>query len=271
MKIKQLILCTSLVVLSSQASAIMNIRPKPVDGHQHNRNANKEFILTGVENSQVKLFTPQLESSEIKIIDNVISFKPTGKDNYHALVAQREYTDSTGIVTQESAIRYVYMNGKPTGRSPSELTQFIKTPLEIVPDPLPREHWHYKAGDTINFVVRFNSEILADQPVSLSTGNGTVLKGRTNIDGEISFQLPDDFPSTQAGRRNNPASELLLHTTWSHEGEKYASWLSSDYQVDPSHWRHTDLGAWITTGGFIFGAFITGLGFRNKTASRKKK
>ncbi len=271
MTFKQFIIATSLIALSGQASAIMNIRPQPMKGHQHNRNAAKSFILTGAENSQVKLFAPDLDMSAIALNDAVISFKPTGKDNYHALVAQRQYTDAGGRINNESAMRYVYMHGKPTGHSPSDLTALEKTRLEIVPDPLPREHWRYKAGDTFHFIVRFDGKPLSNLRVSLSTSNGSILNSTTNLHGKISFKLPDDFPDTQPGRSQNESGELLLHAEWIEHNQIYASWLSADYHVDPSHWQDTNLGAWVATGGFMFGAFVTGLGFRNKTAKRKNK
>jgi hypothetical protein len=261
----QLLHFMTLSILSVNASAVMTIRPAPDDGHQHNRRAAKIFNLTGYENSQIKFLTPNLSIRDLETSDGKISLQPTGKDNYHALFATREHK---GV--QESAIRYVYFNGKPTGHSPDEITFFKKFDFEIIPDPLAREHWHYKAGDDITFVIRFNNTPLSLHPVSLSTSNASVIELLTDTQGRVTFKLPDDFPETKAGDRANKAGELLIHAKYSANGKQYATWLSSDYKVNPAHWRNTELGSMVMGGGFLFGAFITGLGLkRNRKGSKK--
>ena len=133
------------------AYAVMTIKPIPKDDHEHNRRAPKLFKLTGHENSQLKFITPDLQRKDIKTDKGRFAIKPTGKANYHALFATRLHNQ-----VQESAIRYVYFNGKPTGHSPREITSLAKAELEIIPDPLPREHWHYKAGEKSQFYRAFS-------------------------------------------------------------------------------------------------------------------
>jgi len=256
---------TILSIMALDVSAIMTIRPAPMKDHQHDRRAPKVFNLTGFENSQIKFITPDLQSSDIQTTDGKISLRPTGKDNYHALYALRE---QNGV--KESAIRYVYFNGKPTGHSPSEITFLNKTDFEIIPDPLAREHWHYKAGDSIAFVIRFKNSPLASHPVSLATSNASVLKSLTDTQGRVVFTLPDDFAKTKPGKRANKPGELLIHAKHSDNNKSYATWLSSDYEVDPKHWQSTELGTLVLGGGFLFGAFITGLGLKRNNQKGKK-
>ncbi|MCW9013659.1 MAG: hypothetical protein OQL06_07735 [Gammaproteobacteria bacterium] len=261
----QIFLATLLCLTTLEASAIMAIRPAPAKEHQHDRRAPKIFNLTGHENSQIKFLTPDLQSSDIKSDNGQIALHPTGKDNYHALYASREHN---GV--QESAIRYVYFNGKPTGRSPSEITFLNKTDFEIIPDPLAREHWHYKAGDEIAFVIRFKNTPLALHPASLATSNASVLESLTDTQGRVVFVLPDDFAKTIPHARANEPGELLIHAKHADHGNRYATWLSSDYQVSPEHWQSTELGAMVVGGGFLFGAFVTGLGFKRRRKKGEK-
>lgn len=252
-------------LISANAQAIMTIKPLPMDGHQHHRGAAKPFALNGFENSTLTFITPELEQKKISAENGRFSLRPTGKDNYHAVVASRIHNQ-----VHESAIRYVYFNGKPTGRSPSELTSLQKATLEIVPDPLPREHWHYKASDEISFVIRFKNQHLASLPVTLSTSHATILEATTDTQGRVSFTLPDDFQQVKPGREANKSGEILVHIKYADNDQQYASWLSADYQVNPAHWQDTGMGALVATGGFAFGAFITGLGFRRNNKESKQ-
>ena len=255
----------SLSIVCMDANAVMTIKPIPLDGHQHNRRAPKQFILTGYENSAVKYLTPDLQSKNIQTDKGHFALKPTGKDNYHVLVAKRQHN---GV--QESAVRYVYFNGKPTGHSPEEITSLQKSELEIIPDPLPREHWHYKAGEQVSFVVRFQGNPHASLPVTLATNHASILKAVTDSQGRVFFTLPNDFMNIKAGRNANKPGALLLHTKLEEQGQTYATWLSADYQVNPEHWQNRTLGGLVATGGFIFGAFITGLGFKRRDEKDKK-
>lgn len=256
---------TMLGIMALDVSAIMAIRPVPMKGHQHDRSAPKVFNLTGFENSQIKFITPDLQSSDIETTDGKISIRATGKNNYHVLYALR---NNNGV--EESAIRYIPFNGKPTGHSPSEITSLNKTDFEIVPDPLAREHWHHKAGDSVAYVVRFKNRPVASLPVSLATSNSSIVKSITDKQGRVTFTLPDDFANTKPGKRANKPGELLIHAKYSDNNKAYATWLSSDYQVDPKHWQSTELGTMVLGGGFLIGAFITGLGLkRNKQKGKK--
>jgi len=252
------ILITGLLCVTAfPASASLVIRPKPVDNHQHNRRAEKIFTLTGQENSTVTMLTPDLQQSQLKINNGEIKFKPTGKDNYHVIIAKRFFNN-----VQQTAIRYVYSFGKPTGKSPSELTGFKKSALEIIPAPLPREHWHYKAGHQATFDIHFKGKPVADTKVSLSTSHASLLQAKTSSQGRVVFDIPDDFAQTHAGDRANQPGDFLVHVKHTEKKQQYATWLSADYQVDPAHWRNTQLGVLVAAFGFTVGLIITGSGSR---------
>ena len=257
---RQLVAGLLLCLSSMQASAAMSIRPLADDAHGHHRGAAKKFVLNGHENSRLQFYTPTLQSRDIDTDNGRFQLRATGMDNYHVLVARAE---RKGV--ELSAIRYVYFNGKPSGRSPAQLTALEKSTLEIVPDPLPREHWHYRAGDTIAFVVRFRGRPHASIPVTLSTSHASVLEAVTDAQGRVFFTLPDDFPETRPGRNANAPAELLLHAKLSDRQQQFASWLSADYRASPEHWQDRTLGALVAGGGFVFGALITGLGFRRES------
>lgn len=254
-----LLLLVVFILMSMDATAMLVFHPQAEEEHQHNnRRAAKIFQLTGYENSRVSLISPDLKQHELNANQGQVKFSPTGIDNYHALLATREHK---GV--QETAIRYVYSFGKPSGSSPSKLTLLTKAELEIIPDPLPREHWHYKAGHEATFLVRFRGHPLAYNSVTLFTSYASTLEATTDTQGRVLFNLPDDFPQTQKGADANPAAEMMLYARHSDNNQQYATWLSADYRANPQHWKNTQLGIIVTTGGFLFGAFMTGLGLRS--------
>lgn len=262
--LESILLAAGFLLMSMDSRAMLVFHPQAMAQHQHNnRRPLKIFQLTGFENSRVTLITPDLNRHELETHNGQIKFTPTGMDNYHALLAQRVHA---GV--QEAAIRYVYSFGKPSGQSPAQLTQLAKTDLEIIPDPLPREHWHYKAGHEAAFLVRFKGHPLASMSVSLFTNHASLLEATTDTQGRVLFNLPDDFPNTQVGNDARPAAEMMLTVRHSDNDQHYASWLSAEYRANPEHWRNTQLGVLIATGGFLFGAWMTRLGYRSDKTNR---
>lgn len=259
---KQLLLASVLSLMTLDASAIMTIKPKPAEpGHEHHRGMGKVFTLTGFENSRVTQIMPDLSIKPLASNQQQIQFKSMGKDNYHALVASR---NNHGV--EETAIRYVYGRGKPTGHSPKELTELAKSTLEIVPDPIPREHWHYKAGHEAAFIVRYQQQPLAAVEISLSTSLGSIVSANTDSQGHVVFTLPDDYKVEKPGRRENKPAELLVHVKHQDQDQRYATWLSADYEANPQQWKSTQMGVFVAAGGFIFGTILTGLG--RKTSNK---
>ena len=262
----QWLLAAALVILPLDASALMTIKPKPAEaGHEHHRGMSKVFVISGFENSKVSQITPELNVIELDLDLDQITFSSLGKDNYHALVAARM---NRGV--EETAIRYVYGRGKPTGHSPKELTKLQKSTLEIVPDPIPREHWHYKAGHEASFIVRYRHQPLASAVISLFTSHASIVNATTDQQGRVTFILPDDYKVEKAGRRANPPAELLIHVKHEDKGKHYATWLSADYQANPQQWKSTEMGILVAAGGFILGTVLTGLGRKSSNKKEEK-
>lgn len=216
-------------------------------------------MLQDGDGTSVRLITPELEPLQVKMLDNQAQLRPTGMDNYHALVARRE--DDARI---ETAIRYVYMNGKPSGHSPAELTAYKKSDLEIIPLPLPREHRRYLSGTQIAFEVRYHGWSLNQVEVVLTTSNGSMISAMTDLAGQVRFQLPDDFRDVQAGRQNNDAAELVLQVDYDDKGKGHTTRLSMPYYVNPAHWQSNRLAMAMAAGGFITGIGLMGYSRRRQ-------
>jgi len=251
------------IAMPVQVQAAMQWSPAPArSGHQgHERNAAKVFLLKEGEGASQVLLKPDLSRSPLAAGQGGVKLVPTGMDNYHALVASR----IRGAL-HETAIRYVYLHGKPSGNSPSLLTAELKSVFEIQPYPLAREHWRYTGGETAGFLLRFRGEPLTGAKVSFTSSNGTSAEFTTDADGYFAFDLPDDFSSVKPGRSGNRPAEFVLSAGYEDGAERFVTTLSSEYFVNPDHWQSLPLGMATAAGGMLLGGLLT---FRN--LRRKEK
>ena len=222
-------------------------------GHGQSRNREKSFYLADNQNVIVKYIDPSLQTLSLTAEDksNQYILPKTGMDNYHALVAERS-TDTS----HESSLRYAYLRGKPSGFSPDNLIKQHKLPLEIVPEPMIREHWRFYTNNSHLFKILFNEKPLVDTWVIFQTSNGTTLDSKTDADGKVIFTLPDDFKEIKPGRRANKPAEFLLRTVHIDNNITYKTNFSAPYSVNPSHWQSNAGGILALSIGFISGIMI---------------
>lgn len=105
--------------------------------------------------------------------------------NYHWLQATE--ASQVGVVTASTA--HYFSNPGP---APTAMLHLAKADLEIVPQPLPREHWRYRAGETWEFLIRFKGEPVRDMGVRLETSAGTQQVFRTDGEGVLRVTFPAD-------------------------------------------------------------------------------
>jgi hypothetical protein len=272
----RLLMGATLVValFSFTAEASMHWVPAPaVKGHGHaghggghgggnSRHAGETYLLHGGEGAETQLMSPHLAVKALQPEQGRVSVKAMGTGNYHALVAKR----SAGEL-HESAIRYIYMNGKPSGVSPSLLIGHEKSALEIEPAPLAREHWRYYSGTDAVFVIRYRGEPLAGAGLTMTTGNGSSAEFTADATGRVTVPLPQDFTYEKPGRAANPPAEFLLTARHGDDGQRFITTFSYDYHINPQHWQSTELGLAMVGGGMLLGGFMT---LRKRRRKEKK-
>lgn len=227
-------------------------QPKPSGHAAHQARGAKTLMLENAEGASIRLWKPDLTSAPLAAEHGHITLRPTGLGNYHAIVVEQDWGTAKDVL-----IRYEYMNGKPSGRSPAELTAAVKTEFEIVPDPLPREHARYIAGRPAAFLVRHRGHPAGGVPVTLTTANGTTLQATTDARGRVRFELPDDFAEVKPGRPNNRPAEMQVRSDFQAEGRAYTTILSAQYHVNPRHWQSFGGGVFIALLGMVAGG-LTG-------------
>lgn len=229
---------------------------KPAGGPEnqtqtHSHRGPKKLMLENGEGASVTLWKPDLTTQPLTFEQGGFTLPKTGMDNYHAVVAEKDWGDS-----KESVIRYEYRFGRPSEHSPSELARAVKTALEIVPDPIPREHYRYHSDQTWGFKLRLHGLPAGGIPLTLQTANGTHLEAVSDTSGRVKFHLPDDFPDVLPGKRDNRSATFTISAGMRGAGIDYQTTLSADYHINPSHWQSSRLGLLVAGLGFVAGGLL---------------
>jgi hypothetical protein len=114
--------------------------------------------------------------------------------NYHWLSARAEMPEYVAVATS------AHYFGNP-GPAPAGLLLARKNELELIPQPLPREHAGYREGEEWRFLLRFDGQPLAGRKVTLETANGSRAEFVTDEKGMALVSFPADFKAEE-GRGN---------------------------------------------------------------------
>jgi len=238
---------------AAHGAAAQGARPegKPAQSQHGNHRGPRQLMLENADGALITLWKPDLTTQRLELSHGAVTLAGTGMDNYHAVIAEQDWGDS-----KEAVIRYEYLFGRPSQHSPSELAGAVKTDLEIVPAPIPREHFRYFSGERWGFQVRLFGKPAANLPLTLETANGTRLEAVTDADGYARFMLPDDFPDVVTGERDRRSAEFAVSGGTTNGGKSYQTRLTATYHLSPSHWQSSPLG-WAVVGiGFVAGGLL---------------
>lgn len=161
--------------------------------------------------------------------------------NYHWVVAREETPDGVKVAST------AWYFGNP-GASPKALLQEPKHELEIVPQPLPREHASYREAEKWRFLVRFDGQPLANQPVTLETEFGSRSTVLTDAAGYATVLFPRDFkpvPKTEGEHQGHGPrrAAFVLSTIKEAGGRRYLTAFNHYYGPDGDRNRSLGWGA----------------------------
>jgi hypothetical protein len=203
-------------------------------------------------NSSVTLITPDLSKNNLNISDNTLNLPKASVGGYYALILNH-HTDNQ----IDSAIRYLSQQGRPSKVSPTKLTALPKADLEIIPNPLHREHDRYTASKSYRFLLHFQGKPLANAPITLETRDTAAKTYTTDNTGAFSITLPNDFKNVQVERSENKPSEFLIVVQHSDNNLTYKSSLTMPYSLNPNdYWQSQSYGAGAIFIGFLGGLFL---------------
>lgn len=166
--------------------------------------------------------------------------------NYHWLVAREAGPEGIKVASS------VWYFANP-GPSPRALLAEPKHELEIVPDPLPREHGSYRESEKWRFLVRLQGQPLAKQPLTLETEFGTRTTFFTDPAGVATVLFPRDFPPPPADRAGHgrPNAKFVLSTETDHGGQHFLTAFNLTYGPDPERGHSLAWGAAFCLAGMV--------------------
>ena len=160
--------------------------------------------------------------------------------NYHWLVAREEDTDGVKVAST------VWYFSSP-GDAPSDMLAQPKHELEIVPNPLPREHRSYREAEKWKFLVRYNGQPLAGQSLAMETEFGSRTQAVTDANGIATLVIPRDFKQSpqSEGDSEDPRARgrFVLVTEKEVGGKRYLTAFNFSYTQDPERSRSLGWGA----------------------------
>lgn len=169
--------------------------------------------------------------------------------NYHWVVMREETPE---LVKVASTAWYF---GNP-GASPKVLLATPKHELEIVPDPLPREHGSYRESEKWRFLVRFQGVPLAGQTLKLETEFGTRTSFVTDQSGIATVLFPRDFrpspaDSAEGAGHGRPSAKFVLSTEKHTDERHYLTAFNLKYGPDAERGRSLAWGAGFCVAGML--------------------
>ncbi|NGZ26798.1 MAG: hypothetical protein G8345_07905 [Magnetococcales bacterium] len=211
------------------------------------------FSLKGGEASQVHIFSPVMEKEVVVKPLNQGAGEVSlagGQGGYHWLAASWLEGEVERVATTAHFVAL-------PGPSPVSLLKAAKNPLEIIPQPLPREHQRYRGGETWPFLLRFAGEPLVDKGVVLYSQGQTPVTFRSDQTGmvRVTFPIPDEKAS-HGGKhgRHGPQFPFVLEVTHRQGERGYATTFAHSH--GPHHGRDLPYGAGLGLMGFVLGSFF---------------
>ena len=183
--------------------------------------------------------------------------------NYHWVSAREE---AEGKVTVAST---AYPFGNP-GAAPTKLLLTPKYELEIIPQPLPREHGSYRESDKWKFLLRFNGQPLANKELKLETEFGTKTAFTSDAKGLVTVLFPLDFKPADPAKAHDQhmgprKGKFVLAAEHDEGGKHYLTAFNYTYSPDATTGKNMMAGA-----GFgVFGMLLAVPLLRRKKADNK--
>lgn len=164
-----------------------------------------------------------------------------GVGNYYWISAQEEKEGRVSVAS--TAVHF-----SEDGPAPTRLLHARKTALEIIPQPLPREHGSYRESEKWAFLLRYNGRPLAGATLNMETEFGTRTTFTSDDDGEVTVLFPRDFkpvpPGREAGEHGGrQRGRFVLVAEHEADGKQYVTAFNHTYSADPDRGRSLAWGA----------------------------
>jgi hypothetical protein len=233
------------------------------------RKGERDRMSTGLveKNIETDFFEVFAPDSSVEGARRKVAVEPEGTaikalpklGNYYWVTARQE---KEGQVTVASTPYYF---GEP-GPAPTKMLLEQKHELEIIPQPLPREHGAWRESEKWSFMLRFNGQPLANTALRIETEFGTQSSFTSDEKGRVTVLFPRDFRPDekkpgQGDHSHRPRrAKFVLATAHDDGGTHYLTTFNFTYSADAD--RNRDLLAGVGFG--IFGMLLAAPLLRRK-------
>jgi hypothetical protein len=158
------------------------------------------------------------------------------------------------------------------GPSPKRLLLREKSELEIIPQPLPREHSSYRESDVRRFLVRFEGQPLSGAKVALETEHGSKASYASDARGFVTVTFPHDFPARAGehgadGHMGPPRAKFVLAAEHDTADRRYLTAFNYVYSPHPD----TGKNYWAGIGFGVLGMLLATPLLRRRGSANEKK
>lgn len=227
----------------------------------------------GIEAAEVSVFAPVVTGERSRVTYPVgpegakIESASPQVGNYHWVTARQESELEVRVAST------AWYFGNP-GPGPTELLTKAKHELEIVPQPLPREHSSYREAEEWRFEVRWNGAPLAGKTLTMESEFGSRSSYITDERGVATVLLPRDFREQKSkagaeGMMGPRRAKFALGVEHDADGKHYLTAFNYTYSPDPERTRSLGWGATFGVLGMV--AALPLLRRRATTDSTEKK
>lgn len=135
------------------------------------------------------------------------------------------------------------------GPAPTRLLLERKNELELIPQPLPREHSNYRESEKWKFLVRLDGQPLANRAVKMETEFGSKTTFHSDAEGIVTVLFPRDIKPQEPGREGQQhtmgprRAKFVLSAEAESAGKRYLTAFNSTYSPDPDRNRSLAWGA----------------------------
>jgi len=159
--------------------------------------------------------------------------------NYHWVIAREESETELRVASTAS-----YFSNP--GDAPTRLLREVRHELEIIPEPLPREHSGYRESEKWRFLLRWRGAPLPQHPLHFESENGARISFLTDAAGYATVVFPRDHKSRKesaASHGRPPSAQFVLSAEREDGGKRYVTAFNLGYGPDADRDRSLAWGA----------------------------
>lgn len=210
--------------------------------------------LKNLEAQVLEVYAPDRTHRQLPVAAEGTRVEPvTPKNgNYYWLTARAESENTVWVASTAT-----YFSNP--GDAPTEMLLAGKHELEIVPQPLPREHGAYRESEKWRFLVRYAGLPLAGKKLTLETEFGSKIAFTSGPDGMATVLFPYDFkadePGKGGGHHGGPRrAKFVLAAEHDDGGKHYLTAFNYSYSPDAERGKNLAAGLGFGVFGMLLAA-----------------